>query len=572
MPESAARAMPKAKPAKGFGTATVAPSPQDECSFETTVFDKYEINFSAKAIRYSVQVIRKPKIIEPFGLSIVFHEALPESWKTDPPSRLLMGLGMAVISHVWTGFCTPTIIVRAGWLSPDDVRFWQDVYTYGLCEHFLINQIESLDGRAGGTLIVDIRVDVDSDESKTTPQPAATASAAPPPAAAVSVPKRVMVPVGGGKDSATVLQLMRKAGVAQVVPFFLADPTGEWQQCWRYRAVCAAAGTEAPCIVDFDWPSANYQRFHAIKRSRPGMQNKWDNSARLWAALCAFTAATAALVRDCEYVAVGNERSANLGNGVSWGGHVVNHQYDKSFAFEARAHAYLRPCGVYYFSALMHLWDVQVVEHFCRLARAFVPLIISCNEPLGRANSRWCGQCEKCAFVFAMLSAFLSLPHEAMAVWGDDLLETTEIFPRFDELCGRREQVRLPDGRMLPGRLALQNTPPGPESRCLRYCPGCDSLKPLDCVGTVEEAKLALWLARRRRLEHMASGGGGGGGLPKYFSSHGPWKQVQAELDRAPEASLALLDEWNDDNLLPSWLEPTCRELFQERVRVTPVK
>jgi hypothetical protein len=70
----------------------------------------------------------------------------------------------------------------------------------------------------------------------------------------------------------------------------------------------------------------------------------------------------------------------------------------------------------------------------------------------------------------------------------------------------------------------------------------------------------------------MASGGGGGGGLPKYFSSHGPWKQVQAELDRAPEASLALLDEWNDDNLLPSWLEPTCRELFQERVRVTPVK
>jgi hypothetical protein len=381
-----------------------------------------------------------------------------------------------------------------------------------------------------------------------------------------------MVPVGGGKDSATVLQLMRKAGVAQVVPFFLADPTGEWQQCWRYRAVCAAAGTEAPCIVDFDWPSANYQRFHAIKRSRPGMQNKWDNSARLWAALCAFTAATAALVRDCEYVAVGNERSANLGNGVSWGGHVVNHQYDKSFAFEARAHAYLRPCGVYYFSALMHLWDVQVVEHFCRLARAFVPLIISCNEPLGRANSRWCGQCEKCAFVFAMLSAFLSLPHEAMAVWGDDLLETPEIFPRFDELCGRREQVRLPDGRMLPGRLALQNTPPGPESRCLRYCPGCDSLKPLDCVGTVEEAKLALWLARRRRLEHMASGGGGGGGLPKYFSSHGPWKQVQAELDRAPEASLALLDEWNDDNLLPSWLEPTCRELFQERVRVTPVK
>jgi len=344
-------------------------------------------------------------------------------------------------------------------------------------------------------------------------------------------------------------------------PFFLADPAGEFECCWRYRAICQAAQTEAACIVDFDWPVGNHRRWQAIKRTRQGSHAKWDDSARLWAALCAFAAAAAALVRGCSCVAVGNERSANLGNGVSWGGVPVNHQYDKSFGFEARVHEYLLRCGggggVYYFSALMHLWDVQVVELFCRLARPMVPLIISCNEPLGKHNSRWCATCEKCAFVFALLSAFAATPYEALAVWGDDLFELSPVFARFDELCGMRRDVRLPDGRTLPGRAALAEMPPSPEVRCLRYLPGCDALKPLDCVGTAAEAKLALWLALCRRTERTHATGGarsaaaagdpdGRGGasphgvsddhVPRYFRS-ASWRRVQAELERDPEAA-----------------------------------
>ena len=133
----------------------------------------------------------------------------------------------------------------------------------------------------------------------------------------------------------------------------------------------------------------------------------------------------------CGYVAVGNERSANEGAGVKWIGEEVNHQYDKSYPFERKLHNYIWRAtahdgagtggggasasvggvgpagGLYYFSLLMPFWDVQVVELFSRVARQYLPLILSCNEALGRNHSRWCASCEKCAFVFALLSAFL---------------------------------------------------------------------------------------------------------------------------------------------------------------------
>ena len=66
---------------------------------------------------------------------------------------VLLGLGMAVISHVWTGFlhapsariiCQPLSRGVEGVGDEEEVQFWRDAYTFGLAEHFLINQIETL--------------------------------------------------------------------------------------------------------------------------------------------------------------------------------------------------------------------------------------------------------------------------------------------------------------------------------------------------------------------------------------------------------------------------------------------
>ena len=599
--------MPKRSPSKA--SAKVA---ADDDLEEVLVFERIEVSLPIRTLKFVCTLRCGSRLLEDFALGIKFHEPIPPSWaREDSEARpIILGLGMACISHVWTGFCTPVIIVKAGHLSSDEVSFWKDAFRLGLCEHLLVNQIAQLG--ASNTLQVDIRVEA------TPPAAPTTIDAAGAPAAAAPHRRRVLVPLGGGKDSTTVLEMLKRADDSPpaIVPFFLGDPEGEFHSCWRYGALCELAGCEPVCVADFWWPDANYAKFQASRKANEGRQGapaqKWDDSARLWAAMVAFASALAALLRGCDTVAVGNERSANLGNGVSWGGVEVNHQHDKSFSFERRAHEYFLRCThgkLYYFSALMHLWDVQVVELFSRICKPYVPLILSCNEPLGRQNSRWCAECEKCCFVYILLGAFLE-PHVVMGVFGDDLLQTQAASARFDELLGLRNATRLPDGRALPGRTALEQlqsgrsqshglyTADGPEARLLAYLPGHDALKPLDCVGTREEATLAMWLTERRRSRwagqmcSKCAGGSSGSSSagsssrsgetdpqpedgnrppsrppltqPAYLATE-RWRQVKAGMEKDLPKALALLDEYNEENNHPPWFGKVARRLHDER-------
>lgn len=322
---------------------------------EALIFESYEL----KDLRAMNFLCRHKN--DMFTVGINFHEDMPADWATEPPTTIIMGLGMAVISHVWTGMCCPEIIVRAGYLTDEEVLFWQDTYTRGLAEHFMINQIEDLGG--GHKLCVEIRVDAPPPPAPPPADaPAGAAGAGSAEASADASTVRCLVPLGGGKDSSTVLELVKRAGCQAVVPFFLSDPEGEFADSWRYEALCDLAQCERVIVADFAWPAANWRQHQRVRKSTPAGA-KWDDSARLWAALVAFAAALAARMRGCGYVAVGNERSANLGNGVSWGGHSINHQFDKSHTFERTMHHYLmRQGGPYLFSALQPLWDLQVVE------------------------------------------------------------------------------------------------------------------------------------------------------------------------------------------------------------------
>jgi len=202
-----------------------------------------------------------------------------------------------------------------------------------------------------------------------------------------------------------------------------------------------------------------------------------------WAALVCFDAVLTALLLGFDAVAVGNERSANFGNGVDasatcllsraecWrralatrkrcdvcalcvsgiflGGSEVNHQFDKSFAFERAANDYIAQhllatepgvdVGVHYFSALQPLWEVQIAWLFARIPSSlaqpapgerspgercecsasghpFLALFISCNENKGLLS--WCGRCDKCAFVWALLAAWVPTDELAATVFG----------------------------------------------------------------------------------------------------------------------------------------------------------
>lgn len=304
--------MPPAKNSanpKGFQKAKT----QHEAPEEVLIFERYEILPKLQAIRYCC-TLRRDKVSEEYALGIKFHEALPASWESRDSAAhgIILGLGLACISHVWTGFCTPTIIVRAGYLSPAEVEFWRDTFTLGLCEHLLINQITSLRANGASTLQVDIVVEAPAPSAAVPAQESAPTAED---GAACPTRRRVLMPLGGGKDSTTVLEMLKLAQTEAIVPFFMADPEGEFKGCWRYKALCQVGGVEPVCVADFWWPDNNYRSFRA-SRKRLASGKEWDDSARLWACLVGFASALAAMLRDCDYVAVGNERSANHGNGV----------------------------------------------------------------------------------------------------------------------------------------------------------------------------------------------------------------------------------------------------------------
>jgi hypothetical protein len=84
-------------------------------------------------------------------------------------------------------------------------------------------------------------------------------------------------------------------------------------------------------------------------------------------------------------VLMGHEKSADYGNGVTWNGEEVNHQYDKSCDFLKRAEEYSNTyfnssCKIK--SALSNLYEIEISRIFCETTelKKFHRLFLSCNE------------------------------------------------------------------------------------------------------------------------------------------------------------------------------------------------
>ncbi|KAG6977126.1 hypothetical protein JG688_00000673 [Phytophthora aleatoria] len=216
------------------------------------------------------------------------------------------------------------------------------------------------------------------------------------------------------------------------------------------------------------------------------------------------------ILGDFTHVAVGNERSANYDNNVVHEGRPVNHQYDKSFDFETRAHAYIRKYLVedlHYFLALQHLWEVQIARTFAsrslESSENFLPVFLSCNE--APDGDKWCCKCAKCAFVFILMSAWCS-EAQLVEIFGENLFEKQSVFPEFLSLLDE------------------------------------EGVKPMECVGTACETWLSLYLALQAH------------GDSTFLKSHDQAIRLKGGT------MMHLLDDYNSEHLLPEFLEPTLRQ------------
>ena len=132
---------------------------------------------------------------------------------------------------------------------------------------------------------------------------------------------RVLIPIGGGKDSIVTLELLKPHFA--ITPFII-NPVPIMLDVSR------TAGFPHPVTVrsEIDPYLLNLNRQSYLNGHVP------VTAAHI------FTSLLAAALNNCRFIAFSNERSSDEGN-VSYLGHTINHQYSKTLEFETDISKYL---------------------------------------------------------------------------------------------------------------------------------------------------------------------------------------------------------------------------------------
>jgi hypothetical protein len=335
--------------------------------------------------------------------------------------RALRDLHLIAGISYYKATCAPEIIVETGALSAAEAALWSEVYTQGLGEFFFRNESFFADHNQAPVIVF---------------------PAGGPPRAPIeplpAEPDRVLLLVGGGKDSVVAREVLRHAGADVTLISLSTAP-------WIRRS--AEAMGDPHLVIG-----------RRIDRGLFALNDAGALNGHV--PISAIIAAATRLVASAGgYGAVisANEHSASFGN-LQWRGMEVNHQWSKGIRFERLWQAHIHP-GPTYFSLLRPLSELAIGACLARHERYF-DHITSCNANFrirpGEPPARWCGRCPKCVFVYTILAPHLD-DARLSRIFGQRILEDPENLPMIRRLVG------------------------------------LESFKPLECVGTPSEVTAALW-------------------------------------------------------------------------------
>lgn len=324
---------------------------------------------------------------------------------------------------------------------PEDLRceaFALDKATASLMEKIYVNGLGEFAFRNGLSLVGKIRF--------------RTEKADPGAAATLGTSKRLLVPVGGGKDSIVTMETLRRAG--QDVTLFALSPPG------------GPAAPIARTIEASRLPSLAVTRALSENLFELNKAGAYNGHVPITAILSCIALASAVL-HGHGAVVMSNEHSASAPN-VRLKDLNVNHQYSKSLAFETDLAAYLQAyvaTDLAYFSFLRPLTEAEIARRFAK-ETAYHDLFQSCNAAFRQTESHrlshWCGNCPKCRFVFLALAPFIE-KRKLVTLFASNLLGDPRQVEGFKELCG------------------------------------LSAHKPFECVGEIEESVLLIQKLYRMR-------------------------------------------------------------------------
>ena len=335
-------------------------------------------------------------------------------------------IGLAEMLNYWKLTASPTIKISAGSLLPAQIEWWHKLVLKGMGEYFFVNNIDFTEPNF---------VTFEAPLGAQTIQPTAIQEHS---------AQKILIPIGGGKDSAVTLELLSQAFPDQVAGFMI-NPLPS-----AVATLAASTATETVTV----------QRKLDPKLLELNVQGYLNGHVPV-SSVIAFVSILAAKLHGYTHIAISNERSSNEGN-VTFCDQEINHQYSKTFEFEtdlaAYSQTYLPAHTPSYFSFLRPLYELQIAQIFSRFEQ-YHAVFRSCNR--GQKTNAWCGECSKCLFAYIMMVPFLG-PEKVATFFGKDMLSDASLYPIAQELLGVGEK------------------------------------KPLECVGTHEETICAFYLAAKQ--------------------------------------------------------------------------
>lgn len=295
-----------------------------------------------------------------------------------------------------------------------------------------------------------------------------------------------LICVGGGKDSCVSLELLKN----------------------EKDNACLVINPKAPTIGCCNKAGYKEEDVYIVKRNIDRTIVELNNKGFLnghtpLSAAIAFISYLCAYLSGKKNIVLSNEASANQATVL---GTTINHQYSKTYEFEKDFREYITATtklDINYFSLLRGLSEYNIAKLFSNYHKYF-DVFKSCNLGSKEKDWKWCCNCPKCLFIYIILSPFISLD-ERIKIFGEDLYDREDLLKTFIEIVGYSDT------------------------------------KPFECVGTYEEARLAVSQVINKGLENSF--------LLKYYKEH-----YSLELDATD------IEKYNNTNSLNEYYNNLVKE------------
>lgn len=380
-------------------------------------FEKFSYSPADGEVSFFYSVDEKYKFEEKFILPN--PPACSDEKRQKALNQILMYWHLAAGISYYKAFLPQKIVLDGYGINKDEAEFFERFYINGLGEFAVRNNLHFFDkihfpSQEGiNRECVDLEL---SDEA--------------------------LLPIGGGKDSCLAAELLRNMDV-------------------KMTAIsCGEPKPIANVIAKSGLPKITVKRQIAPKLLELNESGKVYNGHVPITGILAFMLWAVAIIYDKKYVVMSCERSASSGN-MLYDGVNINHQYSKSYDFE---------CDFYqlteritpkfrYFSLLRPISEIHIAKLFTKNCARYFDVVTSCNKAFKLDESKrlnhWCGNCDKCRFVFLILAPFMDKAELVSMVGHNPLNDETQ-------LQGYKELL------------------------------GLEGYKPFECVGEFEESSWAL--------------------------------------------------------------------------------